>query len=137
MEIWRWRGWGSTFKNRSWIITSWNSIGAEWYIVVARILRDLEYDDSLKIRTFCACKNLWSATKATIHGFLRCANLHMNVYTRKLFILAVRLLTSFYGLYDIWTDSFCQSHMRITFTDKNNYTPQEAIFTQNKKFLLL
>ena len=51
----------STFKNRSWIITSWNSIGAEWYIVVARILRDLEYDDSLKIRTIRVRRKIFNA----------------------------------------------------------------------------
>ena len=89
---------------------------------------------ALKIRTFCVCKNLWSATTATKHGFVRCANLHMNVHTRKLFTIALPSLPSFYGLYDIWTDSFCQSHMRITFTDKNNYIPEATIFIRIKSY---
>ena len=90
---------------------------------------------ALKIRTFCVCKNLWSATTATKHGFVRCANLHMNVHTRKLFTIALPFLPSFYGLYDIWTDSFCQSHMRITFTDKNNYIqPEATIFIRIKSY---
>ena len=89
---------------------------------------------ALKIRTFCVCKNLWSATTATKHGVVRCANLHMNVHTRKLFTIALPFLPSFYGLYDIWTDSFCQSHMRITFTDKNNYIPEATIFIRIKSY---